>query len=528
MELTPQLKQYIQAWLAEYARDPFEDPDRFFEQEATCPVVGIDLYDGYCYAMQATHSQDGTITAEPVNWYTGESDSVERQPILLAIDQKDPEGAYIGAEAEQYAARTGATLYRDFLRVPDERALAAYHGDVTQPSYLRLTELYFRWLMAETFGNVFLVSLPDEPAWAGKEALLEDFLQQQCRYWEESRARYNMEQGEQPDPMDRYFALVLPRTQAVQNGLHTGVCTWLNAPVAAAMGLAATGYLLFYKEAMLQRTAQMLREAYPHLNQRLRDCLCDKIAAMLLQRLDRRLSAWDESGYAARSLNAALWGRSYQPGDAECSALADELRSIIGSLLPTTGRDPTDDPGAFGSFPPIYLGPRTQYGSGNFYVALTEMTERLFLDRFADQFSASLCSKDMSGPFDYAVIPTEVVRTAVQPLYEAFGSEPFGTNALLGAMGAASLGLAGGAECRTLSTAARAKVRLQYMAHKDKLKRELGLRIYENAAAWEGMAQAVFCAIYECQQRLLDDRLRFLQPKAEPAPPKAFEEGWLE
>ena len=522
MELTNELRAWLRMRNTEYEKEYYRF-ERFFEQENVCPVVGIDLHDGFCYAVRAAHDEDGNIVTTPLEWWNGEEYITARQPVVLAFDRNDPEGAYIGMEAEQYAARTGAALYRDFLRVPDERALAAYHGDPTQPSYLRLTELYFRWLMAETTENAFLVTVPDTPEWAGKAELLEELLQKQCRYWEHDHVRYAMENGEQPDPMDRYFALVLPRAQALQNGLYTGVCTPEDS-FAAGRGVAVTGYLLWYRQALLYYTGKMLYEAFPHADERLRDVLCDEIAEMLLQRLDRRMNAWAESGYASRTLHNALWGRSYSPGNAESAAISAKLRQIVAQLLPARGSDPAQDPGAVSGFPPTYLGPCVRYGNDNFYVALTARTEEYFLDRFP----AWQRNKDMSGPFDYAQFSDELAKSAVQPLYAAFGDAPFGNAAMFGMVGAMSLGLSGGENSKEISSADRKRLLQQYQSHRQNLKRELGRRIYEDAPVWQVMAQAVFGAIYESQQRLLDDRLRFLQPEAQPARLQIFEEGWLE
>lgn len=510
MEFTPKLKKHL---VALYRREQQEDPLRsdFFEEHRSCPVMGFDLHQELFYAVQCGHDPDGRVTV----W---EAD--DPQPIALC--GLDFDRCRIGTDAVQHAEASGEPLYRDFLRVPDERAKACYGGVSDQPSYETLMGLFFRSMFFDHLGTgqIALVSLPEGPEWDGQEAVFAAFLNRQCLLLDHWHAELDRSRGRAPDPLQHTAALVVPRQQALAFEHFTRAADEPSDAFAAARGLAQAGYLLWYKEILLLHADEALRQARPHADERLRDTLCDQLGRMLTDRLELRLKSWAESSYAARRAQDVLWGKSCGVRTREAQELMDPVQELLLNRLPTTGRSPEEDPGAYaGGFPPLYRGPRTVYGSENLLHALTDLVNDRFCSRLFPWTKGQYYAEDR----DWVQTEPELMQQLAQPFYTAVRLSPPSSTELFGTLNAMTHSAA--LNLKSAPQANRKALYELFLSRREKICRLLSLSIYHNTAAWNAMADRLFAQMAANLQCDLDKRLEFL---GHTAPTPHHEEGLLE
>lgn len=478
-------------------------------------IVGLDVNAEYCCAARINVSYSFQPNIEVKVFYDLDTEEEYlRIPTVMALDSEDPGYCYIGIEALNYAKEADCTLYRDFLRVPDERADETFGNLFSAPTYRRLMTLFFQKLLEEFGDDLFFINLPDDPQWQqGRvyyEELLTEALQAKKRFFE--------------NPDDHSLIFLLDQRTALEAFRMGG----LEIPVDAdnhrvSWGLAYCGYLMQWKEILLQESTEKLEKAFPWSWARFRDTLHDKIRSIIYHKLDHTLSYWADSkgqNVSFRKLIGSLTLTSAGISSMQEDYIPDFLRAATDTIincLPTVGSDPQDDVNAFSGFPPTYLGPKAQWPNQLHY----SIRSRVRFD-LADQLP--WLNGDAVDDLYYAQFTdTQGFFRVMKPFLASLSSYLPSEQVMLGPLQSRKLGFLGQLDSQTLTRETRKSIYDAAVQRKFAIYKDIEYRLLQDEKSWDQVAAFFYQAIYDRQVSILEACLPFPKSPQE----ESIEEGVL-
>ena len=484
-------------------------------------IFGLDVGNEHCSAAIAKRPADGVIPTGLDDFfydpYSGEYFC--RIPTVLALDE-DPSRGWIGFEGEHCAENEGRTLYRDFLMVPDQRADRHYQNDPAHPTYRQLMAIFFYEVLDELRGGLCFLALPGDEDWRQQQAFFRDFLQEVAHRW---NTRH-------PDP-DRYaqFFLLDPSGADAGHRLNEPEGS-AEDPYARCKGLAICGYLLQQREILLNKTREMLEEAFPWAWARFRDVLYKDMQKLFSAPLEKALSRWGtikedtlcfEKTLSFRALMKQLSVDTDSVAANHTEQIQDSIRRaslLIVENIPSTGSDPMDDPNAFSGFPPIYLGPKAYFPNQLHHRILTRTHYE-----FADDLSWLNWEELEEFYFICFMNPAEYCQ-AIQPFIQSFHNYLPSESAMLGPVYSKTVSLLGSLDNRSPDDGTRDVIYRTTIQRKEQIAKDMQWKIYHDEQSWDILSRLFFQAVYQRQIEVLNHCLSFITVPTPPAPP---EEGVL-
>ncbi len=479
-------------------------------------IYGLDINTEYCCAAVAGQPSDGVIPMEldSLFYHPDSGDYFSRIPTVLALDEEDPSRGWIGFEGEACAAEEGRTLYRNFLMVPDQRADQHYQNDPTQPTYRKLMDIFFYELLQELSGGLLFLALPDDEDWRNQRDFYEDLLREVSRRW-------NADNPE-PDYYVQFFLLDLSGArEAYRLNEPKGTA---DDPYALCKGLAACGVLLQQREVLLDKTREMLEEAFPWSWARFRDVLYMDMRKLFCPTLEKALSNWSKNSESMLSFRKLIEGLSVDIKSI-ASDQQEQLESSINraSLLivediPTTGSDPMDDPDAFSGFPPTYLGPKA-YFPNQLHHRMLNRTQFDFVDNLS-----WLNWEELKIFYFRWFMNSEEYCQAIKPFVKSFRSYIPSESAMLGPVYSKTLSVLGHLGRQSLDPVMKGYIYQTTVDRKEQIEKDMQWKIYLDVQSWDLLSRSFFQAIYNRQVEVLNHCLSFITTPTSPEPP---EEGVL-